>query len=61
MMLKFSVPTSKERKRFLYKDQFLMLSREITTVYYENHTKPINTLYRQNAEALYIAAGDTVL
>jgi hypothetical protein len=33
-----------------------MLFKEIIAVYSENHTKPINTLCRQNAE-LYIVAG----
>jgi hypothetical protein len=29
---------------------FLMLFREIIYLYYENYTKPVNTLLRQNTE-----------
>jgi hypothetical protein len=35
---------------------WLMLFKEIITVYSENHTKPINTLCEQNEE-LVIAGG----
>lgn len=31
-----------------------MLHKEIITVYYENHTKPINVFYGENAELLII-------
>jgi hypothetical protein len=33
---------------------WLMLFRKIIAVYYENHTKPINTLSGQNAELLML-------
>jgi hypothetical protein len=36
---------------------WLMLFWEITAVYSENHTKPINTLCGQNAKLLNIKAG----
>jgi hypothetical protein len=36
-----------------------MLFKEIIAVYSENHTKSINTLYRQNAELLDVKAGGT--
>jgi hypothetical protein len=39
--------------RIHYKDQLIMC-REITAVYSENHTKPIHTLCGQNAEVLNI-------
>jgi hypothetical protein len=34
-----------------------MLIKEITAVYYENHRKPMNTIYGQNAELLNVKAG----
>jgi hypothetical protein len=37
-----------------------MLFRETVAVYCENHTEHTNTLYRQNAENLYIEAGGTL-
>jgi hypothetical protein len=44
-MFKNSVPTSKKTKPFtITKIKWLMLLREITTVYSENHTKPLNTV-----------------
>jgi hypothetical protein len=36
-----------------------MLFKEIITVYSENNTKLINTLYGQNAEILNVKAGGT--
>jgi hypothetical protein len=36
-----------------------MLFEEIITVYSENNTKPINTLYGQNAELQNVKAGGT--
>jgi hypothetical protein len=36
---------------------WLMMSKEIIAVYYENHTKHINTLCVQNAELLIVQAG----
>jgi hypothetical protein len=36
-----------------------MLSKEIITVYSENHTKTINTLHGQNAELVIDEAGGT--
>jgi hypothetical protein len=36
-----------------------MLFGEATDAYCENHTKHTNTLYRQNAEFLYVKAGST--
>jgi hypothetical protein len=38
---------------------WLTLFKEIIAVYSENHTKPINTLCRQNAELLIAEAGGT--
>jgi hypothetical protein len=34
-----------------------MLFKEIIAVYNENHTKPINAFYEQNAELLNVKAG----
>jgi hypothetical protein len=36
-----------------------MWFREIIAAYYENHTKPVNTLCEQNAELLTIKVGGT--
>jgi hypothetical protein len=36
-----------------------MLFKKIIAVYAENHTKPINTLYGQNAELLNDKTGGT--
>jgi hypothetical protein len=36
-----------------------MLSKEMIAVYFENHTKPINTLCGQNVELLIVKAGGT--
>jgi hypothetical protein len=36
-----------------------MLFREIIALYSENHAKPINTHYGQNAELLNVQAGGT--
>jgi hypothetical protein len=36
-----------------------MLFKEIIAVYSENHRKPINTAFGQNAELLVIKAGGT--
>jgi hypothetical protein len=41
------------------KINWLMLFKEINTVYSENHTKPINTLCGENAELLNVKAGGT--
>jgi hypothetical protein len=38
---------------------WLIMFKEVITVYSEDHTKPINTLCRQNEELLIIEAGDT--
>jgi hypothetical protein len=37
--------------------KWLMLFKEIITVYSENHTKPINKHFGQNAELLILKAG----
>jgi hypothetical protein len=36
-----------------------MLFKEIIAVYFQNHTKSINSLCEQNAELLAVKAGDT--
>jgi hypothetical protein len=38
---------------------WLILFREIITVYSENHKQPINTLCGQNAEILNVEVGGT--
>jgi hypothetical protein len=37
-----------------YDEQLIMLFREIIAVYFKNHRKHINTLYRQNADYVNI-------
>jgi hypothetical protein len=51
------VRTSKETQHFtITKIKWLTLFKEIIAVYYENHTKPENTLCGQNGELLVIKA-----
>jgi hypothetical protein len=54
-----SVRTAKKTAHNHYKDHWLMLFREVITVYFQNHTKSIN-LRAQNAELLDVKAGGTV-
>jgi hypothetical protein len=42
-----------------HKNKLIKAVWEIITVYSENHTKPVNTFCRQNAELLIIKAGGT--
>jgi hypothetical protein len=56
-MFKNSVCTAKKTQHFtITKINWLTLFKEIIPVYTENHTKPINTLWK-NAELLIIKAG----
>jgi hypothetical protein len=55
-----SVLTSKKTQHFTTtKINWLMLFGEIITVYFENHTKPINKFCGQNAELIIAKAGGT--
>lgn len=57
LILKNSVPTSQKTYCIsITKTKQLMLFREISTVYSENHTKYINTLFGQNAKCFNIKA-----
>lgn len=50
--MKNSIPTSKKTQ--------CMLFRETVAVYSENHTKPVSTLCRKNAELLTVKADANV-
>jgi hypothetical protein len=62
---KFSSCIKETQKVYVItKISWWMLFKEIIAVYYENHVKPINRLFGQNAEVLNVEVvhiGNTVL
>jgi hypothetical protein len=53
-----SVRTAKKTQHFTITNiNWLTLFKEMITVCFENHTKPMNTLCGQNAELLIVKAG----
>jgi hypothetical protein len=59
IIFKHLVPTSKKTQHFITEISWLMLFKEIITVYSEDHTKPTDTLCGQNAEFLIVREGST--
>jgi uracil DNA glycosylase len=60
IIYKNSVLTSKKTQHFsIIKINWLMLLKEIITVYSKNHKKPIHTFCGQNAELLNVKAHGT--
>jgi len=60
MLFKNSVRTSKRTPHFtITKINWLMLFKEISTVYYENYMKAIHKNCEQSTELLFVKAGGT--
>jgi hypothetical protein len=60
ILFKHPVRTAKKTQQAsITKNNWLLMFKEIIFVYSKNHTKPINTLFRQNAELLIVKAGGT--